>query len=239
DLAHARPDDLGEESTRQRLYSVAAHLAHLHLLAVVDYVGQRVPVVELQALGFIERRAQADRDVAGDVVAAHWQHCDVARGAFVVDRHGGGAGADVHQADAQLDLLLREHALARGEAGAHHVLDVEARAVHALDDVLERGLCAGDDVSLDLEALPGHAHRVAHALLPIDRVAARDDVDDLAVGRDAHSARSLDDALHVVLTDLTVGARHGDDASRVLGPDVSAAQRDDHRLDALAGHALG
>ena len=64
-------------------------------------------------------------------------------------------------------------------------------------------------------------------------------MNDLAVGGDADRARSLDDALHVVLADLAVGARDGDDASRVLGPDVRAAQRDDHGFDALAGHALG
>src|SRR5579859_5573382 len=239
DLAHARPDDLGQEAPRQRLDAVPAHLPHLDLLAVVDDVGERVAVVELEALGFVERRAQADRDVARHVVAAYGQHRDVARGAFVVDRDGGGSAADVDEADAELDLLRREHALARGQAGAHHVLDVEARAVHALDDVLERGLRAGDDVRLDLEALACHAHRVAHALLPVDRVPARDDVDHLAVGGDADRARSFDHALHVVLADLAVRARDGDDARRVLGPDVRASQRHDNGLDALPGHALG
>ena len=173
------------------------------------------------------------------MIAAHRQHRDVARGAFVVDRDRGGAGADVDEADAQLDLLLRQHSLARGEAGAHDVFDVEASAVHALDDVLKCRLRAGHDVRLDLEALSGHAHRVAHALLPVDRVAARHDVDDLAVGGYADRARSFDDTLHIVLADLPVRARDGDDACRVLRPDVRAAQRDDDRLDALAGHALG
>src|SRR5581483_7681259 len=224
DLLHARADDLGEEPARQRLDAVAAHLPDLDLLAVVDDVGQRVAVVELQLLGLVERRAQTDRDVARHVVAAHRQRGIVARGALVVDHDRGVAGADVDEAGAEVDLLRREHAFTRGEAGAHDVVDVEARAVHALHHVLDRGLRARDDVRLHLEALARHADRVAHALVAVDRVGARDDVHDLAIGGDADRARGFDDALHVVLAYLAVRPRNGDDAGRVLRPHVRAAE---------------
>src|SRR5579872_2762088 len=239
DLDHARSDDLGEEAARQGLDAVAADLADLDLLRMVDDVGQSVTVVELEVLGLVERRPQADGDVARHVVAADRQHGHVAGRPVVVHDDVGGAGADLDQAHAELDLLLAQHALTGGEPGAHDVFHVEARSVHALDHVLQRGLSAGDDVGLDLEAVPRHADRVADAVLPVHGVRARYDVDDLAVRRDADRLGRLDDAVHVVLADLVVGVRDGDDAGRVLAPEVSASERHDHRLDAVAGHALG
>src|SRR5712664_1587340 len=239
DLLHARADDLREEATRQRVDAIAPDLAHLDLLARVYDLGQRVSVVELQGLGLVERRAQADGDVAGHVIAADREHRQPARGAVVVNDDGGRAGADVDQADAEVQLLGREHALAGGQSRADDVLDVEAGAVHAFDDVLDRGLRAGDDVGLHLQPVARHAVRVTHAFLAVDRVGARDGMDDLAVGGDANGARSLDHALHVVLADLAVAARHGDDAGRILRPQVRAAQGDDDGLDPLPGHALG
>src|SRR6266545_3916265 len=216
DLDHARPDDLRQEAARQCL-----------------------AVVELELLGLVQRRAQADRDVARDVVAADRQHGHVPRRAVVVDDDVGRPGADLDEAHAELDLLRRQHALARREPGAHHVLDIEARAVHALDHVLDRRLGAGDDVGLDLQAVAGHADGVADPVLAVDGVGARDDVDDLAVRGDADRAARLDHALHVVLTDLVVGMRDGDDAGRVLAPEVGAAQGDDDRFDAVPRHPLG
>jgi len=220
------------------LDAVAADLADLDLFAVVDDVGEGVAVVQLQALRFVEGGAQADRDVAGHVVAADRQHGEVARGALVVNDHRGGARSDLHQAHPQVDLLGGEDAFACGEARAHHVFDVEARSVDALDHVLDRGLGAGDDVGFHLEAVAGHADRVAHAVLAVHRVGAGDHMDHLAVGGDADRAGGLDDAVHVLLADLVVGARHRDDARGVLGGEVSACEGDDHGFDALAGHAL-
>ena len=77
--------------------------------------------------------------------------------------------------------MNREDALAGGEAGAHDVFDVETGAMHALDDVLHGRLCAGNDVRLHLETVTCHADRIAHAILSVDGVCARDDVDDLPV----------------------------------------------------------
>src|SRR5450759_2178537 len=238
DLAHPRPDDLGEEATRQRGDPVATNLPDLDLFRVVDHLRQRVPVVELEALRLVERGAQADRDVARDVVAADRQDCDVPGGAVVVDDHVRGSRPDLDQADPELDLLLAEHAFTGGQPGAHHVFDIEARAVHALDDVLDRGLGARDDVGLDLEAVAGHADRVVYAVLAVHRVGAGDDVYDLAVGGDADRPGGLDHTLHVVFSDLVVGPGDGDHAGRVLGPEVCARERDHDRLDALAGHPL-
>ena len=177
-------------------------------------------------------------DVARYVVATDGEHRDVTRRALVVDDHVGGPGADLDQTNAELDLLLGQHALAGRETRAHDVFHVEARAVHALDHVLDGGLRAGDDVGLDLEPVTCHADRVPHAILAVHGVGPRNDVDDLAVGRDAHRSARLDHAVDVVLADLMVWVSDGDDPHRVLAPEVRAPDVDNHRLDALPGHAL-
>src|SRR5712692_2583597 len=156
DLAHPGPDDLGQEAPRHGLQAVAAHLVHLDPLLGSDRLRQRMPVVQLQRLGGGQGRAQPDRDVAGDVIAAHRQHRQVQRRTLAEDHHVGGAGADVDQADPQVHLLGREHALGRRQSLADHVLDVVAGAVHTLDHVVNRGLGAGDDVGLHRQGLARH-----------------------------------------------------------------------------------
>src|ERR1700682_5879011 len=239
DLAHARSDDLGEKAARKGGDPVAPDLPHLDLLRVVDHLGERVAVVELEHLCLVERGPQSDGNVAGDVVAADGQHRHVSCRTFVIDDHVGGAGADLDEADAELDLLRAEHALTAGESRADDVFDVEARAVHALDRVLDGGLGAGDDVGLDLEPAPSHADGVSDPVLTVDGVGAGDDVDDLAVGGDADRPACLHDSLHVLVADLVVGPCHCNYAGGVLGPEVGAADRHHYPFDALAGHALG
>src|SRR5438445_8759985 len=132
------------------LKAAASVLPYHYLHSVVDDVGQRVAVVELEVLSFVERGAQPDRDVARDVVATHRQHREVPRAAVVVDDDIGRAGADLDQAHAKLHLLRRQHAFTARQPYADDILDVEARPVDALDDVLDSGLGAGDGVGLDL-----------------------------------------------------------------------------------------
>ena len=90
-----------------------------------------------------------------------------------------------------------EHRVARGELLEHDVLDLEAAALHALDDVLRGAVGAGDDVHLGLEAHARHADRLADAFLAVDDEFLRQDVQDLLVGRDRHGPRRVDHALDV------------------------------------------
>ena len=175
-------------------------------------------VIELQVLSLVKRGAQSDRDVARDVVAADGQDGEVPRRAFIEDDDVGGAGPDLDQADAKLDLLGAQDSLARGQPGADDVFDVEARTVHALDHVLDRGLGAGEDVGLDLEPVTRHADRVSHPVLSVHGVSTGDDMDDLAVARHTDRPGCLDDAVNVVFADLVVGVRDGDHAGRILAP---------------------
>ncbi len=183
------------------------------------------------------RRAQAHRDVVRDLVAGDRDDRGVADRAAREHREVGRAAADVHQAHAELLLVLGQHRVARRELLEHDVLDLEPAALHALDDVLRCALGAGDDVHLGLEPHAGHADRLADAFLRVDDEFLRQDVDDLLVGRDRDRARGVDHAVDVAGRHFLVADR--DDAVRVETAHVAARDPGEHRVDLAARHQLG
>ena len=88
-------------------------------------------------------------------------------------------------------------AYARGQLLQHHVLDREAAALHALDDVLRGAVGAGDDVHLGLEAHAGHADGIADAFLAVDDEFLRQHMQDPLVRRNRHGLGRIDDMPHV------------------------------------------
>ena len=72
-------------------------------------------VVELQAFGLVQRGAQADGDVARDVVATYGEHGQMPRRAFVVDSDRRVARPDLDEANAEVHLLGSQHAFAGGQ----------------------------------------------------------------------------------------------------------------------------
>jgi hypothetical protein len=113
------------------------------------------------------------------------------------DRDVGRAAADVHEADAELLLVVGQHRERGSELLEHDVLDREPAALHALDDVLRRAVGARDDVHARLEAHARHADRLADALLPVDDEFLRQHVEDLLVRRDRDRLRGVHDARDV------------------------------------------
>src|SRR6202042_836252 len=78
-----------------------------------------------------------------------------------------------------------------------HVGHGEPAALGAADDVLDAARGGGDEVHLHAQAYSGHPDGVADAVLAVDHVLARQDVEDLAVGVDRDRARAFEDALDV------------------------------------------
>ena len=152
------------------------------------------------------------------------------------DRDIGGATADIDQADAEILLVVGEHRVGGSERLQHEVIDLQATAAYALDDVLRRRHRPGDDMHLRLEAEAAHADRLTDAVLVVDDEFLREDVQDLLVGRDRHRARGLDDAIDVHRRHFLVLDR--DHAIRVETLDVAAG---DSRIDLFhlgVGHQL-
>ena len=149
----------------------------------------------------------------------------------------GGAAADVHQADAELLLIVGQHREARGELLEHHVLDHQTAALHALDDVLRGAVGAGHDVHLGLESHARHADRIANALLPVDQELLRQHVQDALIGRNRDRLGRVDHVLDVAMRDLAVADR--DHAVRVEAAHVTAGDAGVDGVDLAVGHELG
>ena len=80
--------------------------------------------------------------------------------------------------------VVGQHRIGRRERRRDQLIDPDAGPLHALGQVLDRRRRAMDDVRLDLEAHRAHAQRILDALLAVDDEAARQHVENLAVGRD-------------------------------------------------------
>src|SRR5262249_24814344 len=220
DLLDARADDVDEDLALQDARLAAADRGHLDGLLGRDQRRQRAAVALLDLLGGVGGRAHPDRDVVGDVVAAEREDAGRHDRALGEDGDVGGAAADVDDGDAELLLVVVEDRLRRRQRLEDDVGHLQVAAVAALDDVLRRGQRGGDDVDLGLEADAGHAERLADAVLLVDDVLLRQDVDDLAVHRDRDRLGALDDAREIAVADLLV--LHRDGAVRVQALDVAA-----------------
>ena len=115
------------------------------------------------------------------------------------EEHGdiGRAAADIDETGAELLFVVGKHGVARCQLLEHDVVDFEAAALHALDDVLRGALGARHHVHLRLEPHTGHADGFADAFLAIDDEFLGQDVQDLLVSRNGDGPRRVDDALDV------------------------------------------
>jgi hypothetical protein len=136
----------------------------------------------------------------------------------------------------ELLLVLRQHRQAGGQRVEHQLVDFQAAAPHALDDVLGRALRAGHDVHLGFQAYAAHADGLAH-VLAVDHELLRLDQQQALVGRDVDGLGRLDHARHVGLRDFLVLHRHH--AAGVDAADVAAGDAGVDTGDLAVGHQLG
>ena len=127
--------------------------------------------------------------------------------------------------------------IARGELLEDDVVDFEAAAAYALDDVVSRADRTGHHVDLGFQADPGHAYRLPDPLLVVDDVFLGKDVQDALVGRDRYRTRGIEDALHVARGHFPIPDR--DDAVGVEAADVAARDARADRIDLASRNELG
>ena len=194
---------------------------------------------QLEPLGHLRGHPEDDPEVARDRFAAHRDGRGVGDRAVVEHRKIGRVAADVQEGDPELAVLVGEDRLGRRERGQDELVDLDARALDALREVLDAGLGGRDDVRLDLEPHGAHADRVTHALLPIHDVAARDHVEDLARIRDGYGPRRVDRPEGVLARDVPVMPGDGHHPARVLRADVVPGDADERGTDLEPRVALG
>ncbi len=142
-------------------------------------------VLALDFFGFRNRRAQADGEIVGEMIAAHRDGRGVAHHSAGEGDQFGGAAADIEQAGAEFALVLREAGFGGSERLEHRVVHAHAGAIHGGDNILRGGAGGGDDVHVRFEALADHADGVADIVLRVEKKFLRQDVQHFAIFRQA------------------------------------------------------
>ena len=163
-------------------------------------LGRALPNCSFAVLGRVVGAAQADDDVARDVVAADGQRRRVVDAAVDEDGDVGAAAADVGDDDA-LALLLRRRARPRRWRGAAGSARRPARrrprrTLVTLAMALEATVMMCASTSRRWPYMPRGSR---DAVLAVDDVVARHDVEDLAVGGHADDLGAVEGAGDVVV----------------------------------------
>src|SRR6185312_301656 len=135
ELLHPRLDHLGERLARKLPRAALAHAGHLDHVGGARELAERHPVGDLQVLGVLGRGAKRHGDVVGDLVACDGDHRGVLDRALGEDREVRRAPADVHEAHAQVALVVQQHGVGGSERLQHEVAHLQPAAAHALHDV--------------------------------------------------------------------------------------------------------
>src|SRR5207247_661148 len=144
------------------------HLRRIHQRLIRDAMSL------LQTLRVRLRHAQPRHQIARDVRARVLERREVPDLPFVEDRHARRPAPHLHQGDAQLFLVVRQHRVGRGERLEHQLGRPVAGPLHAAPQVLRgRGLHR-HQVHLHLEPRARHPHGARHAALLLDDVLLRD-----------------------------------------------------------------
>src|ERR1035437_3661854 len=238
-LAHARLDDPADLEAAHRPAGGLAQHRDADRFVVGDCLEGARAVHDLEILGHLEARLEADGHVIGDVDAADRQNRRLERRTVEEEREVDGAGAHIGHGHAQLALGIRQDGFGRSERGGDRLVDLYVCRQDAFGQIAHGRGGSRDDVSLDLQADGAHPQRILDAFLAIDDVAAWDDVQDFAVRRDGHRPRDLHRPADVLASHFAVVAAHRDRATRVLAFDVLTAYGPVCQLDLITRQPFG
>lgn len=234
---HARLQDLRDVAPRKLARRPITDRRHLHGLMAMHQVGARNAMLHLDLFRVRLRSQQADRQILGQILPADGEHRRMSDAAVQEDRQIGRASAEVDHRHPQFALLRAEDSLARRQRLEDDIHYIEARAVHAFDDVLRRGDGPGDDMHIHFQAVTRHAQGFADPFLVVDHKLARQDVQDAAFVRDhRQGSGALDGPADVVPRHFLFLQRHH--AFQVLAGDVAAGNASVDRIDLHRRHQL-
>src|SRR5690606_5357975 len=211
-----------------------ADARHFDGFVGVRELRQRARILDLYLFGVLRRRPHRHCYVVRHLVAGDRNNGRVLDGSTQKYRQVGGAAADIDDARAQFLLVVGHDGVARSQLFEHDVIDLEAAALHALDNVLRCALRAGNHVHLGFESHTRHTNRLPYAFLVIDDEFLRQYVQDLLVGRYGDRPCRIDYPVDVARAHFLVAYRH--DAVGVEAANVAAGDPGVDRVDIAAGH---
>ena len=196
-------------------------------------------MLALDALGFGNRRAQADSQVIAEVIAADGHSGGMADNPAGIDDQLGRTAANIEQTAAQLAFVLREHGFGGGQRLERGVAHDNAGTVNGCHHVLRCRDGGGDDVDVHLQALPNHADGIADVVLVIDQKLLRQHVQDFAILRKGDGSSGVHGAPHVFLFDIPRPVAERNSATAVHAAQMAAGDSDHRGFHRHVGDTFG
>src|ERR1700722_6781113 len=232
-------DDIGEHAGENGARRTVADAGDFDGGVFLEQRAEGAAVQSFDFFGFVDRGAQADRQIVGEMVAADRDGGGVARHAARKSDEFGGAAADIEQAGSEFAFVLGQAGFGGGQRLKDGVVDSNAGAIHGGDDILGRGARGGDDVHVGFEALAHHADGVADIVLSVEKKFLGKDVKNFAVFGKLNAAGRFNGATHVIALNVAGTRADGDAAATIDAADVDSRDADQRGFDGHADDGFG
>src|SRR5690348_9181390 len=121
-------------------------------------------------------QTHTNSNIAGDQIANYRQDNGMPNSTIGVDSNVSSASTNVNQGYPQVGLTLFQHRIPGGQWFQDKVLNLDVRFVHTFYKIMHRRHRTRDDMRLHLQAKARHTYGILDALLPIDNIPARNNV---------------------------------------------------------------
>ncbi len=147
------------------------------------------------------------RDIAGNLISRHGNHCGVTNCTLCKYRNIRGASANIDHCHTQIFFILRQNGVSRRQRLQNQIADFQTASPYALDNVLCGRHCTRDNMHFDLKANTTHTQRFPHVFLAIHQILLRQDMQNLLIGWDIHGAGGFQHPINIHLRDFLVTYR--------------------------------
>ena len=235
----ARFDNVREHARKNRTRGAIADAGDFNGAVLAQKIGRGAPVMTLDLLGFGDGRAQANRQVVGEMIAANGHCAGVAHDTAAVDDQLGGATANIEQAAAQVAFILGQAGFRRGQRFEYRVVDEDAGLVCGGHQVLRCGDGRSNDMDVRFQPLADHADGIADAILGIHDELMRKNVQHFPVIGKRDVARGVNGAAHIVAFNVAGTRPQRDAAAAVHTANVAPGNANRGGFHGNVGDAFG
>src|SRR5690348_7641085 len=187
----------------------------------------------LDLLRLRHRRPEPHGNIVREVLAANRNRRRHPNAAVLVDDQVRRTGAQVNQRDSQLAVVSGQARFSAGQRLKDRpaVGNFDARAVHGSHHVLPGQRGSRHHVDVGLQVRSHHSQRITDAVLGIQQELLRQNVQQLAVGRDGNALCGANHLADVFPPNAMPAVRDGDPAARIDASNVRSADTDVGHVD--------
>src|SRR3981081_657059 len=132
------------------------------------------------------------------MISADRDHSRDGHRALVENNPLSGPGPDVRQTDAHFALVISQHRVRGSQRLKYSVVHVDSGSIYRRDHVLRGASRGGNHVYADFKTRRHHAQRIVKSGVVVPNEFLRQQMEDLAVGRQRNRTRSVDRLLDLI-----------------------------------------